>query len=206
MVCVAARDAVAGVMRTCAECRAPLIRGAAESFGRFAARVCCDAVCWSVYTRRSAEAAAADRFYSLVYPEPTSGCHLWVGVRLPNGYGQFSVAGVRWLAHRYAWGLARTVPPADLNVCHRCDTRACVNPGHLFLGTDSDNMQDCVRKGRFVDNSGERCGTAKLTIPQVLEIRMRLSRDESQRLIATDYGVTRSAIEAIAIGRTWRSV
>lgn len=83
-------------------------------------------------------------------PEPNSGCHIWLGpqMKLRNGYGNFICEGVQKRAHRAAWEFYRGPIPAGLHVLHRCDTPLCVNPNHLFLGTQQDNMKDKRRKGR----------------------------------------------------------
>lgn len=81
-------------------------------------------------------------------PEPTTGCMLWIRSTDTNGYGMLCVDGRKRKAHRVAWELANGPIPAGLHVLHRCDTPACVNPAHLFLGTHTDNMRDCSAKGR----------------------------------------------------------
>lgn len=95
-----------------------------------------------------------DRFWSHV---DTSGeCWLWTAYTNPrNGYGQFRVGGEvrdKWKAvqaHVFSWEIANGPVPDGLKVLHSCDTPACVRPLHLFLGTQSDNMRDCVAKGRM---------------------------------------------------------
>ncbi len=75
-------------------------------------------------------------------------CVVWQGL-ISNGYGQVYKDGkTRW-AHRVAWEITNGSIPKGLNVLHKCDNKPCVNPEHLFLGTQSDNLKDSVRKGRF---------------------------------------------------------
>lgn len=92
--------------------------------------------------------------------------------------------------------------PAGLWVLHRCDNRACVNPGHLFLGTVQDNNHDCVVKGRHVD--GERAiGRMKLTKDQVLQMRAEHAAGTSQRELERRYGVHYQTVHRIVHGKRW---
>lgn len=98
------------------------------------------------------------RFDEKWIPEPNSGCWLWTATSNKQGYGGFMLNGKREHAQRVAWFLKHgQMPPIGIDVCHRCDTPACVNPDHLFLGTRSDNMRDAISKGRRVYQIG--CGT-----------------------------------------------
>lgn len=81
------------------------------------------------------------RFLSKVSPEPTSGCWLWDGWYYTRGYGGFHLNGHDVHAHRASYELF-VGQVFDKYVLHKCDTPACVNPAHLFLGTQQDNMQD----------------------------------------------------------------
>lgn len=77
-----------------------------------------------------------------------TGCWLWTGTRQGRGYGFVIRNRRRFLAHRYAFVLVNGPIPDGLQVLHRCDVRLCVNPAHLFVGTQGDNMQDMASKGR----------------------------------------------------------
>jgi len=78
-------------------------------------------------------------------------CWSWLGAINEHGYGTFSSLHFSMLAHRASWEIFNGEIPKGLCVCHRCDNTSCVNPEHLFLGTNEDNMKDAVQKGRYVD-------------------------------------------------------
>lgn len=95
-----------------------------------------------------------DRFLAKVQVQP-DGCWVWTAA-LRDGYpyGVFCFDGKTYRAHRFSYLLYRGEIPEGQHVCHSCDNPTCVNPHHLFLGTQSDNIQDCLEKGRF--NHGTR--------------------------------------------------
>jgi hypothetical protein len=141
-------------------------------------------------------------------PEPNSGCWLWTIYTDDIGYGRASLAGLREnKAHRIAWTLCRGPIPAGMKVLHRCDTRCCVNPDHLFLGTQADNVADMTRKGRgrTLPRFGSKNPMARLDEDQVWAIRAMLgAKMFSQIEVARSYGVSPATISRIANNQTWR--
>jgi HNH endonuclease len=136
-----------------------------------------------------------------------SDCWYWRGCTDGLGYGHMTALGeVR--AHRVAWRLFNG-DPRDKMVLHKCDVRNCVNPGHLFLGTQTDNMRDCAAKGRNknVPQPGELNPMAVLTSEKVR--KMRAAREGSGRsysLIAKDFGVSTMTAYRAIVGQSWREV
>ncbi len=132
-------------------------------------------------------------------------CWEWLAYRNPAGYGEVGRREPRRveLCHRVSWELANGAAGASC-VLHRCDNPACVNPGHLFLGTRTDNAIDKVAKGRQA--RGEGFSSASLTPEIVREIRALMSRGLGSCRIAKQLGIVRSSTEAVVCGRTWRHI
>lgn len=89
-------------------------------------------------------------------------------------------------------------------VCHRCDVPACVNPDHLWVGTQAENLQDCRNKGRA--KVGEACSASKLTETQVFEIVEKLEGGASTRQICAEYNISSGHVSQIYHGNKWRHV
>ncbi len=126
------------------------------------------------------------------------------------GYGRLTrlKSGKRrnLLAHRYVYAVAAGVRIEDLDgqvVRHKCDNRRCVNPDHLQLGTQADNVLDMDKRGRSNRAGGEKHGMAKLTAAQVLEIRAAAA---TQKELAKRYGVCQDTICSIINRYTWRNL
>ncbi len=139
------------------------------------------------------------RFWAKVAVGAAEDCWPWQAKRNRDGYGQFGVPrpGHRHmrsvLAHRQAWELAHGPIPEGLCVLHRCDNPACVNPAHLFLGTQRDNVADCAAKGRRAINR-----TGKLTDCQRAAIvRIYRAGMATQGQLGRLYGVSQPAVSAL---------
>lgn len=142
-------------------------------------------------------------FHDKAYPEPNTGCWLWIGSGDKNGYGRIKINRKNIQAHRLSYQLFKGDIPNSMLICHTCDVPACVNPDHLFLGTAKENSQDSVKKGR--DFRGKR--NAKLSKEQVLIIRqIRTSTNHTYAEIAEKFGVTIAAVTDVCLKRNWKHV
>jgi hypothetical protein len=175
--------------------------------------------CWQILVNRpEAKIKAADRqrayrakknpkillseeesFLLKTSPEPNTGCWLWTGAE-NHQYGKFWYQGKTCRATHAALRIFRgIIVPSKKFACHHCDTPACVNPNHLFVGTNLENMQDAARKGRTL--RGEKAPNAKLTEAAVLEIR---ASDEVQSVLAARWGISQPNVVDIRKRRSWR--
>ena len=90
----------------------------------------------------------AERIDRLSIPEPMSGCFLWIGNVDSRGYGRINIRSRYVGAHRLAWSVVNGPIPPGMQIRHSCDNPPCVNPAHLLLGTNHDNVLDMARRGR----------------------------------------------------------
>lgn len=147
-----------------------------------------------------------------------SGCWEWEGTLSKKGYGTISIKNKEWpesivYLHRLVYSLCVEQLPDDMCVCHRCDNPCCVNPNHLFLGTNNDNIADKVAKNRQAKGQdirtnhshlkGENIVTARLTAEKVMEIRRLDQQGEAFATISERYGISMSHIGYIVQGRAW---
>ena len=159
----------------------------------------------------------ADRLWARVDKRP-DGCWIWTGYTHPTrGYGQLSRGGrAAGLieTHRAAWEVTHGPIPEGLVVRHRCDVRACVNPGHLELGTQADNIQDAVKRGRIA--RGRRLPQSRLTEADVREIRRRYVRRYERTAagqmrsngaeLCEEFGISQPHLSGIVNGKEWKWV
>ena len=132
-------------------------------------------------------------------------CWEWRGSVNKGGYGTTWKNGRCMLAHRYFYEAIVGCIPDGLFVLHRCDNRKCVNPDHLFLGTQQDNVSDMIAKGRRPRQCGEINGRALLSESDVQSIRQRYDRGGiTYDDLATEYNVGRSTVASVILNRNWQ--
>jgi hypothetical protein len=128
---------------------------------------------------------------------PFTDCWIWAGCVDKKGYGRIGETGRKGkvvFAHR-AMYMIHKGSPAGFHVCHHCDYPSCVNPKHLFLGTDADNNKDKQKKGR---------AAKKLNKESVIKIRELGAKGIVHKKIAEQYGVSRTMISFIIKNRSWK--
>ena len=145
------------------------------------------------------------RFDAFVAPVPEAGCWLWTGPAHRSGYGRFQINGRPQRAHRVSFAMAKGAIPQGMGVCHKCDTPACVNPDHLFLGDQAANIRDAYAKGRVTTTAASRVprGSRKLTDEQVQSV---LASSERQSVLAARFNVDKSVIRLIRRRQTYQWV
>lgn len=158
--------------------------------------------------RRPRRKSMEERFWEKVdkngpvVREELGPCWQWIAKAQLRGYGMFGTLDRTVPAHRFSWWLANGDPGA-LCVCHKCDNRACVNPAHLFLGTNAENTRDMIAKGR--NPRGSRCNfTKKLTKEDVFAIRFAHALGADKKKLASEYGIGRIYLNSVIAGRRWQ--
>ena len=130
-------------------------------------------------------------------------CWLWVGSVDGSGYGQLSINGRSWRAHRLFYLLAFGVDPRGSVVMHKCDTPRCVQPGHLVLGTQRDNIADRHAKGRNGACRGDAAPWSALTSDQVQQLRERFAAGENRAALMAAFGISKTQLYRIANRESW---
>lgn len=148
-----------------------------------------------------------ERFWARVNKNTESGCWEWIGKSIStNGYANIKRGGKRGGVHRFSFEMHVGPIPIGMMVCHKCDNKRCVNPSHLFLGSNRDNQVDSYQKGRL-PTRGEQHGLAKFTEADIKEIRNTYSAGlASQKDLSIRFVVVKSHISRIINRRRWRHV
>jgi hypothetical protein len=158
-------------------------------------------------------------------PHMESPCWLWMAAKNKKGYGYLGLGKKTPLAHRVCWTIVNGQIPHDgsahgICVCHRCDNPACINPAHLFLGTNADNVRDMAAKGRQPRGDkngarlyperikrGEENGNSKLTAAIVIDIRARYAAGGiTQYQLATLFNLSQGHINDVIQRKRWRHI
>jgi len=135
--------------------------------------------------------------------EHKNGCHIWVASTWKDGYGSFRCEGRPQGAHRVAYKMHKGEIPEGMHVCHTCDEPACVNPEHLWVGTDADNAADRDEKGRLGDRRGINNGNARITEEMAREIYHMPGRFKD---IACIYRISDVQVSRIKTKESWRHI
>lgn len=146
-------------------------------------------------------------FWSRASKNAATGCLEWRGAKNPRGYGKIMRGGKTIAAHRHAYELSKGEIPHGKHVLHRCDNPSCVNPEHLFLGTQADNVLDMHAKGRARCQSGEAHYRSKLNATDVERIRdIWLAGTETTESLGRYFNVHPATIWYVVKRRSWREV
>lgn len=140
------------------------------------------------------------RFWSRVDIKADKYCWNWVGHKQKFGHGYIVLNGKYWIASRLSWLLCHGKLSNNLCVCHKCDNPSCVNPKHLFLGTQIDNLKDRDNKGRTARGTTQH--SSKLTVEDIKTIR-RIKEWWTQDTLSQIFGVSQNAISRIIHKKTW---
>lgn len=152
-----------------------------------------------VRSKKASQARTAEEYLASNSEHQPDGCIYWTGAIGNRGYGVCCLHKKIGAAHRLAYQTFVGPIPDGLFVCHTCDVRHCINPKHLFVGTQDDNMKDKVKKVRH--SHGEVHGMAKLTEEQA---RLALESHAPNSTLAELFGVTRDHVAAIRNGKVWK--
>ena len=179
----------------------------------------CSIDCYRKSPRKDFRGTPEERFWRFVDKKGPEDCWLWNGSTTKPGnngqipYGMIGIDGKNRKAHRVSWEIHNGPIQEGMNVLHNCptgDDSMCVNPGHLWLGTLKDNMQDCIKKGRFYfrskDQNGIRNPYAKMTPESVSELRRLYSEGWTRKELAEKFGIHQTNAWYIIQRRTWKEV
>lgn len=162
----------------------------------------------SLRERERKKTPIIQRLMNNIYKNPKNGCWEWLGYKMRFGHGKIGYRDKVYLTHRLSYEIYIGPIPKNMNVCHKCDNPSCINPDHLFLGTQLENIEDCVKKNRhFVipAMNGENNPLAKLTNQQANEIRIRLNNGERGIDLAKCYNVSAHIVSRIRKNKTYKT-
>ena len=154
----------------------------------------------------------SERFLQKYRVDLATGCWLWTDHVDEDGYGIIWVGGKKRTkrAHRVSLELRGETIPQDTLVCHTCDTRHCVNPRHLYVGTNQQNIADMVRRGRSATainpQPEELNGRAKIGKDDVRTIRSLHAAGVQTKTLQKRFSLCRTAVQRIVSGKAWAHI
>lgn len=151
---------------------------------------------------------ARERFLNLiVYPDNLDSCWSWKGSKDKRGYCYFWYKNKMGKAHRFSYEFYKGTIPEGMQVLHKCDNPSCVNPSHLWLGTNNDNVQDKVKKNRQYHPAGIKNPKCKLTEKEVKEIiYLRKFCNIPYKILMKKFKIGSTAVRDICSNRSWKSL
>lgn len=144
-----------------------------------------------------------EKFFSKVHIVPGE-CWIFLGGWNQDRYGNFWVNGVCDKAHRHSYRLFKGEIPTGMLICHTCDNPPCINPDHLYAGTNTDNTRDKMDRGRFASVDGANNPSAFLTEELARDVHAHLHYTYmTQQAIADKFKITKGHVNNIKFGRAW---
>lgn len=140
-----------------------------------------------------------ERFLEKIKKDVSNGCWEWTANKTHGGYGKFWLCGKHVLAHRFSYELFKDSIPEGKVICHSCDNPWCVNPDHLWLGTQSENIEDSVVKNRFDS-------VVKISSVIVKTMKKKRNCGAKYREIAEEYGIGLTTVYEAVNCKTWKHV
>jgi hypothetical protein len=194
-----------GMERICAHCGTTFTqtRKVDTYIQRFCSRSC--GVTAAHEANRGTGTPWQERFWLHVPEDRSHGCWEWRGTRRAGGYGRLMTTKPGTMAaHRASWIIHNGPIPHGMVICHRCDNPPCVNPAHLFLGTQIDNIADMVSKGRQRSLTGTAVATSKFSEEEIQRLRDMASTGLSFSAIARETGVSKAHVRRVVRGQSRR--